>query len=170
MLRVPPESLFGLGTIVLFCGLAYGVWRAGWLTRGERGRLDAATEESSRIEELSHPVGTSGYPNSLHRNLKDAGNRLPPEETTQQIDPLLRLSGGRASRAVIALLAIFVAILLGVVLYGLNSSMPTLEKSTLGPKCQGRPPLGADLEPQPRSAKEQQQRSWLRGVAEEMAA
>jgi hypothetical protein len=39
---------FGVGTAILLIALAYGAWRAGWLSRSERGRTDAATLENQR--------------------------------------------------------------------------------------------------------------------------
>jgi hypothetical protein len=41
---------FGAGTLVLLVGLVYGAMRAGWLSRRERARVDAATLEMQRRE------------------------------------------------------------------------------------------------------------------------
>jgi hypothetical protein len=41
---------FGGGTLILLGGLAYGSCRAGWLSRRERARVDAATLEMQRRE------------------------------------------------------------------------------------------------------------------------
>jgi hypothetical protein len=45
-------ELWGLGiaTAILLIALAYGGWRAGWLSRPERERTDAATVEAQRRE------------------------------------------------------------------------------------------------------------------------
>jgi len=45
-----PFWAFGGGTLILLVGLAYGSWRAGWLSRRERARTDAATLEMQRSE------------------------------------------------------------------------------------------------------------------------
>lgn len=41
---------FGVATLVLLFGMAYGVWKAGWLTPREKARTDAATLEMQRRE------------------------------------------------------------------------------------------------------------------------
>jgi hypothetical protein len=41
---------FGIGIALLLLGLAYGGWRAGWLSRRERARIDAATLEAQRSQ------------------------------------------------------------------------------------------------------------------------
>ena len=40
----------GGGILILVVGLAYGSWKAGWLSRSERARTDAATLELQRRE------------------------------------------------------------------------------------------------------------------------
>jgi hypothetical protein len=41
---------FGVTTLVLIVGLAYGIHRAGWLSPREKARTDAATLEMQRRE------------------------------------------------------------------------------------------------------------------------
>jgi hypothetical protein len=41
---------FGVATAILLIALAYGGWRAGWISRPERQRTDAATLEVQRRE------------------------------------------------------------------------------------------------------------------------
>lgn len=41
---------FGVGTLVLLLGLAYGVWKAGRLSPREKARTDAATLDMQRRE------------------------------------------------------------------------------------------------------------------------
>lgn len=48
---------FGAGTLVLLVALAYGAWRAGWLSRRERARIDAATLEAQRQYDLGGQQG-----------------------------------------------------------------------------------------------------------------
>jgi hypothetical protein len=43
---------FGVSTLVLLAGLAYGGIRAGWLSPCEKARTDAATIEMQRREEF----------------------------------------------------------------------------------------------------------------------
>jgi hypothetical protein len=43
---------FGSGTLILLVGLAYGSWRAGWLSPRERARTDAATLAMQRSESV----------------------------------------------------------------------------------------------------------------------
>jgi hypothetical protein len=49
--------------------------------------------------------------------------RLPPQET-EQPDPMLQMSVGRAGAGSVTLVAAVAAIILAVVLYGLNSPAP----------------------------------------------
>jgi hypothetical protein len=52
---LPEFWTFGVGTALLLLGLAYGGWRAGWLSQRERERVDAGTLETQRREvELDH--------------------------------------------------------------------------------------------------------------------
>lgn len=46
----PELWAFGVCTLILLAGLVYGATRAGWLTRRERARTDAATLEMQRRE------------------------------------------------------------------------------------------------------------------------
>jgi hypothetical protein len=55
-----PFWAFGGGTLILLVGLAYGSWRAGWLSPRERARTDAATLEMQRRE--SAEPDHIGYP------------------------------------------------------------------------------------------------------------
>jgi hypothetical protein len=41
---------FGVATVIFLIALSYGGWRAGWLSRRERERTDAATLEAQRRE------------------------------------------------------------------------------------------------------------------------
>ncbi len=52
---------FGGGTLVLLLVLVYGEWRAGWLSRRERARVDAATLEAQRKENRDRQQGGAAY-------------------------------------------------------------------------------------------------------------
>jgi hypothetical protein len=41
---------FGVATLIFLCGMAYGVWKAGWLSPHEKARTDAATLDMQRRE------------------------------------------------------------------------------------------------------------------------
>jgi len=48
---------FGGATLVLLMGLIYGAWRAGWLSRRERERIDDATLQAQYREETDGQQG-----------------------------------------------------------------------------------------------------------------
>jgi hypothetical protein len=48
---------FGVTTAILLIALGYGGWRAGWLSRRERERTDAATLETQGREARSDQAG-----------------------------------------------------------------------------------------------------------------
>lgn len=52
---------FGGGTLVLLVGLVYGAVRAGWLSRRERSRVDAATLEAQRREDTDGQQGRASH-------------------------------------------------------------------------------------------------------------
>ena len=60
-------------------------------------------------------------PGATHE--EQLAGKLPPLET-QQPDPILQLSVGRLGAGTVTLVAAIAALILGVVLYGLNSSAP----------------------------------------------
>jgi hypothetical protein len=48
---IPEFWGFGIRTALLLLGLGYGGWRAGWLSRRERERIDAATVAAQAQEQ-----------------------------------------------------------------------------------------------------------------------
>lgn len=63
--------------------------------------------------------------------------RLPPQ-VTEQPDPMLQLSVGRVGAGSITLVAIAAAIILGIVLYGLNSPAPNSAAPGNAPAAGGK--------------------------------
>jgi hypothetical protein len=57
---VPEFWGFGIGTALLLLGLGYGGWRAGWLSRRERERIDAATVAAQAQEQAQEKSRLGG--------------------------------------------------------------------------------------------------------------
>lgn len=53
----PALALWALGAVLLGAALAYGVVRAGWLTRRERAQLDETTRARQRSEDPQKASG-----------------------------------------------------------------------------------------------------------------
>lgn len=51
-LATPELWGFGVATLILLGGLIYGTVRAGWLSRREKARTDAAVIEAQRREDV----------------------------------------------------------------------------------------------------------------------
>ncbi len=75
----------------------------------------------------SHHAAAAPQPQPTHEEMLAA--RLPPQER-QQPDPVLQLSVGRLGAGSVTLVAIAAAIIIAVVLYGLNSPAPSAEHAT----------------------------------------
>lgn len=68
-------------------------------------------------------------------------SRLPPQEANQP-DPVLQLSVGRMGAGAITLVAVICAVILGVVLYGLNSPAPNAQDVGNAPRVASAPAAG----------------------------
>lgn len=67
--------------------------------------------------------------------------RLPPQ-VKEQPDPMLQMSVGRSHAGGITLVALAVVIILGVVLYGLNSPAPNTQDVGTPPSASSAPAAG----------------------------
>jgi hypothetical protein len=70
------------------------------------------------------PTPSPAEPEATHEQILAA--KLPPQ-VTQQPDPMLQLSVGRLGAGSVTLAAVAAAIVLAVVLYGLNSPAPNTQ-------------------------------------------
>lgn len=78
---------------------------------------------------------------------------LPPQETNQP-DPVLQLSIGRAGTGAVTLVALVCAVILGVVLYGLNSPTPNPQVASVPRPAPSAPAAGGKSGPAIPSAPE----------------
>ena len=72
---------------------------------------------------------------------KSRAQRLPPQERNQP-DPVLQMSIGRVGGGAVAFAAVICAIILGVVLYGLDSPTPNPQMASAPPPASFAPAAG----------------------------
>jgi hypothetical protein len=80
-------------------------------------------------------------------------SRLPSQEVNQP-DPALQLSVGRLGAGAVTLVAVICAVILGVVLYGLNSPPPNTQGGGTPPSASSAPAAGGKSGPTTPSAQE----------------
>ena len=105
-----PEWSFGIGTALLLLGLGYGGWRAGWLSRRERERLDTATvaaQAQEQPQEKSRQGGQrAGWPQGVlqpsdlvcHDGLRDWMRASTQRLCQRARQPVPQAPSGRWSR------------------------------------------------------------------------
>jgi hypothetical protein len=109
------------------------------------------TKQSSADETLSgRPTAEPGAGITHEQAL---ASRLPPTEV-EQPDPGLQLSVGRVGAGSITLVAVICAVILAVVLYGLNSPTPNTQNAGATPSASAAPAAGGKSGPATPSAQE----------------
>ncbi|MGH6672406.1 MAG: hypothetical protein ACRECV_10600 [Xanthobacteraceae bacterium] len=98
-------------------------------------------------------TGNADQPNHEATHEERLAAKLPIAETDQP-DPMLQIGVGRVGAGSITLVGVIAAIILGVVLYGLNSPAPNAEAAATPPNAAAAP--AAAGKPGPAAATGQQ--------------
>jgi hypothetical protein len=105
--------------------------------------------DSRNQSATGQPTPGQAEPEATHEQILAA--KLPPQ-VTEQPDPMLQLSIGRLGAGSVTLAAVAAAIVLAIVLYGLNSPAPNTQDVAAAPSPAAAPAAGGKPGPATPSA------------------
>ena len=97
--------------------------------------------DHNSADETASGTAAPTQPGSRVSHEEALASRLPSQEANQP-DPVLQLSVGRLGAGPIALLGVICAVILAVVLYGLNSPAPNTQDVGTPPSAASNPAAG----------------------------
>ena len=122
------------------------------IVKKQREDRAAMTDQNSANETASgRPATTRPGAGTTHEEA--LASRLPLEEVDQP-DPVLQLSVGRLGAGSVTLVAVICAVVLAVVLYGLNSPAPNTQVVGTAPSASPAPAAGGKSVPPTPSAQQ----------------